>query len=760
LLAAIISQAIMAEAKTPGPIALQLEVFIDGNPTQRITGFELLPDGRLTAKRTDLLGLGVAVPGDGDIVVLSDIPRLKYRYDEAQQLIELRTIRDASDPNSFDLARQGEIPRPESATGMFVNYSLYGSANGRIEEARFTGASALLDTHAFSNYGTLAHTQIIGTTPGSDQSYKRLDTTYSFSSAAHMATFNAGDLVSGGLSWTSPVRMGGLQLKRDFATRPDMVTIPLPSFSGSAAVPSTVDVFVNNVKTYTASVPEGAFELENIPVYSGSGVARIVLHDAQGREVVAERPFYASPDLLRPGLFDYSIEAGWPRFNHGSLSFDYDENLAGSASLRYGLNEQLTAEGHVESMRGLLSGGAGAVIGAGPFGIISAAAEASYFEGEPGAQLHAGWEFGTGNFHLSASSKRSFGDFADIGIATADDSSNELTLRSAEQISLGYGWPEWRTSLGASVIRSRFADGTNSNILSASFSHEFPYNVNFHASGFIDLGDRDSLGMQAGVHIPLGGKYSSSAGVRVDEDHVYATSSVMKSLDSKPGGHGWRVEYGPGDPPRVSALGSYYTTRNFITGTAHHQNGLSSANVGVDGAVALADGDMFLSRRISNAFTIVDTDTPHVPVYSHNRFVGRTGKNGKILLPDLAAYQKNTIRIETDDLPLDAEALETEAQTVVARNSGSVVRFGVKRTTDSALVVFKLKDGSLAPAGSIVSIDGKDGEFVVGYDGQAYLSGLSGQNHVTLEFADGSCRASFAYAPAKGQTVIDEVLCQ
>src|SRR5687767_3437048 len=70
LLAAIILQAIPAEAKTPGPIALQLEVFIDGNPTHKITGFELLPDGRLSAKRADLLGLGMPVPGDGDIVVL------------------------------------------------------------------------------------------------------------------------------------------------------------------------------------------------------------------------------------------------------------------------------------------------------------------------------------------------------------------------------------------------------------------------------------------------------------------------------------------------------------------------------------------------------------------------------------------------------------------------------------------------------------------------------------------------------------------
>jgi outer membrane usher protein len=107
-------------------------------------------------------------------------------------------------------------------------------------------------------------------------------------------------------------------------------------------------------------VPEGAFELENIPVYTGSGVAQIVLRDAQGREVVTNRPCYASPELLKPGLFDYSIETGVARLNHGSESFGYDNKIAGSASLRYGVNDRLTAEAHAEGLMGLLAGGAGA----------------------------------------------------------------------------------------------------------------------------------------------------------------------------------------------------------------------------------------------------------------------------------------------------------------------------------------------------------------------------------------------------------------
>ncbi|NEV03151.1 hypothetical protein, partial [Bradyrhizobium uaiense] len=42
---------------------------------------------------------------------------------------------------------------------------------------------------------------------------------------------------------------GGLQAQRDFALRPDLITAPLATIGGSAAVPSTVDVYVNNIKT-------------------------------------------------------------------------------------------------------------------------------------------------------------------------------------------------------------------------------------------------------------------------------------------------------------------------------------------------------------------------------------------------------------------------------------------------------------------------------------------------------------------------------
>ena len=42
------------------------------------------------------------------------------------------------------------------------------------------------------------------------------------------------------MNWTRPVRLGGGQVQRNFGIRPDLITMPLPSLSSSAAVASTV----------------------------------------------------------------------------------------------------------------------------------------------------------------------------------------------------------------------------------------------------------------------------------------------------------------------------------------------------------------------------------------------------------------------------------------------------------------------------------------------------------------------------------------
>jgi outer membrane usher protein len=763
LLVALNIQAIAETPEYQRGLPLQLEVTISGRTTDRISGFKLLDGGRLAAKRGDLLDLGLPIAAHGeDEVILDLVPQLRYSYDETRQSIDIIVIRDESDPNIHKLKPTQEKLVPNSATGLFVNYSGFASLAGVIdEEASFTGASALLDVHGFSRYGNLAQSQVVGVTPENEDRYMRLDTTYSYSSIDHMAMVNAGDLITGGLAWTQPIRMGGVQVKRDFGVRPDIVTTPMPSIRGTASVPSTLEVFINNVKRYSENVPEGAFELQDIPTYSSNGMARVVLTDPQGRETVIEQPFYASPSLLKAGLVDYSLEAGFPRQNQGSSSFDYASEAAVSASVRYGVSDRLTAEGHAEFMGALINAGAGAVFNAGILGTISTAMAGSLQEGqEVGAQLQAGWEFNCAGFSLSASARRTFGDYSDLSVVSREDDHAGMAVGSFEQVTLGYGFPELRSNIGASLVHSDSEDGSEAAIFSAYFGQQLPYDLSFQASGFIDLSDTDNIGASVSLHMPLGKKYDGSTSLNLGNESPQTTTSISKGTSGNPGSLGWRVDYSEGEQRRASASAQYVSGKNDITGNLHMTGGRASGNATASGSIAIADGDVFLARHIGDAFAIVDAGYPDIEIRSQNRPLGKTGRTGKILVPKLAAYYKNKIEIDTDSLPLAADALQTEAYAVVGRNSADIVRLDVALDAKAALVAFKLADGSFLPVGSTLVLNGGE-EFVVGYDGQAYLTGLKPENGVVASYTQGSCEAHIRYSgQAQSQVFLDGVICK
>jgi outer membrane usher protein len=71
--------------------------------------------------------------------------------------------------------------------------------------------------------------------------------------------------------------------------------------SGTATVPSTVDVFVNNSLVTSSQLPPGPFVIDRLPTMSGTGDVSVVVRDALGREQVVTQTFYSSTTLLAGG---------------------------------------------------------------------------------------------------------------------------------------------------------------------------------------------------------------------------------------------------------------------------------------------------------------------------------------------------------------------------------------------------------------------------------------------------------------------------
>src|SRR5690606_5208998 len=130
----------------------------------------------------------------------------------------------------------------------------------------FQGASGWLEGRVFGPLGVISHAQIVSTSGLDHYDTVRLDTTWSYSDPGTMVTYQAGDVISGGLAWTRPTRLGGFRVHRNFRLRPDLITMPLPALAGSAAVPSTVEVFIDNTRRLQQQVPPGPFVITSLPV--------------------------------------------------------------------------------------------------------------------------------------------------------------------------------------------------------------------------------------------------------------------------------------------------------------------------------------------------------------------------------------------------------------------------------------------------------------------------------------------------------------
>ncbi|WP_246658719.1 fimbria/pilus outer membrane usher protein [Mesorhizobium sp. J18] len=761
-----------------GPVRnLQLEVFVNGRPTDLIAEFRQEADGSLSIQPDQLRNVGIAPAGQAQrpdgLINISRLPDVSYEFDEVSQSIHFTVGYDAISTRIIEAHKaESEVPKAQSGVGGLVNYTIFGSTGGDgIDDMwAFEGVSGWFEGRAFSPLGVISHSQIISSS--SDETYDsvRLDTTWSYSDPRTMVTYRAGDLVTGGLNWTRPTRLGGIQIQRNFGLRPDLITMPLPELSGSAAVPSTVDVYVNNTRRLSQEVPPGPFEITNLPVITGSGTARVVVRDALGRETVSETPFFASSNLLAPGLWDFSAEAGFARRFYGIESNDYDDRLMASGTVRYGLSDRLTLEAHAEGGGDLLNGGAGVIFGIGNYGVGSFAAAASTYDGQTGYQIAGSIEVQLWNLHLYGRTQRTFGDYLDVAAVTVEPSSllpdfdllSVAPPRSLDQVSLSVPLKFDPSTFNVSYTQFETVQGDRSRILGFSYSRPIGSRASFFATAYKDFEEDDSFGVFAGLSMTLGGDVHASVGTSSDSEGTTVTTDLIKSGGNEIGSVGWRLRDTEGARTnRLASVDYRAPIGHFEAGVEQYED-LYRASAQINGAVVLAGGGIFLSNRVDDAFAVVDTGAPGVDVEYENRPAGRTNRSGKLLLSDLRSHEPNKITIDPTNLPVNAEVKGTRETTVPADRSGTVVKFDVDTEPQAALVTLRDEEGAFVETGATGRLAGGSEDFVVGYDGQAYVTGLGSNNTVTIEQPSrGRCEATFAFQPRQGEQVaIPDAVCR
>ncbi|RDE07133.1 fimbria/pilus outer membrane usher protein [Sphingomonas aracearum] len=751
------------------PQALQLEVYLNGAPTGYVASFNRRADGTFTSPAIELQTVGVTLP-EGTTeseVPLNRIPGLRYSYDEAAQIMRLVAGPTLDRPTVIDGRQGGAAQRlapSRPPLGAVIDYTFFASADNGPGGARFGGVSGALGLRVFGGFGLVENTAI-AVAEGGGLRTTRLSSTYSYEDAGRLLTFRAGDVINGGLAWSRPIRMAGLQLQRTFGVRPDLVTTPVPRLSGSAATPSMLDLYIDGVKTLLADVPSGPYSIAHPPIIQGAGQATVVVRDALGRETVSTTAFYASPQLLARGLTDFSAELGFARRSYALRSNDYDRRMIVSGSMRRGLSDRVTVQGHVEAGAGLALLGGGSAVNVADVALVSVAGAVSRAGGHGGGLIDVGLETRRPGVAVLLRSMRTVGRYEDLASRTASfgpvfavDRRIFGAPREVDQFSLSVPIPRSSASVGMSLVNSRTASGERYRLgnLSATASAG---PLSLFASAIANLEAGGSFGLFVGASMPLGGRTTATVGGTLSNGRVSGYAELSRQGAHEPGSWGWSLRATDGSEREAHAIVRHSTTFASFEATALYAGGTASGTFQAEGSVAWVGGGLHASRRLDQSFAVVDAGAAGVQVYRENRLVGTTGRSGRLLVPDLAPFESSSISIDPTSLPVDARIESTHAEAAAFSRVPVAVKFGVSERSDMALVQLLGPSGAPLELGSVVSREGQPDD-VVGYDGAAFLGSLRARNEVIVtDPAGGRCRASFPFSPRKGEQVRITATC-
>ncbi len=759
------------------------------NPTENMDGIDLYLDvtlngssvglthfkydkNQLWASIDTLKQLGFILPQNiTDPVKLSSLTGVKINYNARQQTVSI-----IAPLNMLNLSitvvntRDTRSPQPTASPGILLNYNLYGSKS----ENNSTNLSAFTEVRAFNTNGVLSSTALttsnhLENNDNSNQDWNnrtvRLDTSWSKSFPDKLVTLRAGDILTGALSWTRSTRLGGLQIGSNFNLQPYMTTTPLPSFFGSATLPSAVELYVNGLKQYSGEVPAGPFELNTAPIVSGAGNAQLVLTDALGQSSTVNFSLYDTHRLLQPGLSDWSVELGTVRENYGVKSFDYGNDIAVSGTWRYGVNNRFTAETHAEVTKDLANAGVGGtlVLG-GPGGVLFASLAGSNSENKNGAQYSASYLWNNNRFNFGINTLGTQGDYRDV--ATQYGST---PIRHSYQLSTGYG-TQSLGSFGVSYNEVNYDEQETAKFASAYWSKSLGRRLSINANYNHDLSNSDNNSATIGASFSFDRNISVNSSLQHSNTQNIMVADISQSAPSI-GGLGWRaqaqhsIDKGDSDDDtrgvaELNYLGRYGQVQ---AGISSNQDSYSTYASGT-GSLVMMGGGLFAARQINDGFAVVSTDgVADVPVLLQNNVIGTTNHRGLLLISPLNAYQENKIAIDPMDLPADLHIDKVAMQATPTDRAGTLVKFDITEAR-SASVILKDTNNEFIPLGSQVQLTTKKDipSSVVGFDGEVYLDALD--EHNILEVITPSndvCKVSFDYQKqGDGIPLIGPFICQ
>ncbi|AZF03880.1 fimbria/pilus outer membrane usher protein [Pseudomonas sp. R5-89-07] len=521
-------------------------------------------------------------------------------------------------------------------------------------------------------------------------------------------------LQAGQINLYNPVLAGaqitGLQVFTEQALQDQQ---PGATITGIANSPAQVEIRQNGALIHSTVVPAGPFSLSDVRRLNSRSEVEVTVKESVG----GERRFTVPAAMLGMSLPapGYSMGAGRVRSTGADAGQDPWVVSAGWSGAMY---RQASLSSGLLAAEDYRSAGLGVTFLPwldSQLQVTAQLADSQVFEHTRGMQTDLGFSQRLGEqWSVSAGmSYRTPGyrELEDANSANEQDDRRRSRYRDQQSANLSWSHP-WLGAFSAGVSRSSTYDNQpSSRALAAWGTSVGGVSIATSAEWQLDGREQQEDGFYLNLSVPLGsnrrgrswvrnsgGEHRTGVGLneQVNEQLSYRVGAEHDTRDGQV-----ESSFGVSMLPRYAQLDLNYTRsdaeRSSYQGAARgavvvHGNGLTLSPYPVrDTFAVLAVSDM----------PGIQVSTPSGPVW--------TDWQGQAIVPQVAAYGRSQVQVQTRSLPRNADIDNGLATLSTGRGAVDRVEFGVTMTR-RALLQVQTERGAPLPRGA--SVSSADGEFI------------------------------------------------
>jgi outer membrane usher protein len=649
---------------------------------------------------------------------------------------QLQSLKIDALANSFGISNLSKPliltdPINKSALGAYLNYNL--TSTKITGNQAVNNHAAFIEGVVFNQHGSFLSGLVLSSLNGRSRRI-RGQTYFQKDRPLSMEKLIIGDAISSAGAWSRPVRFGGVLWSTDFSLQQGFISAARPSINGSAALPSTIDILINNQKRQSDSVNAGPFEIVNFPTVTGAGQINVVVKDILGVETLTTQRYYATPRLLKAGLNEFSFEAGMERRNYGYASNAYNKPFV-AETYRHG------RDGYTMEVRTELQA-ARQALGIGVAGLIQQYAVMHYALAASNTNKQAGLHQIFGIERVSKSLNLNFQiEHYDQGFLQMGALTGEIKPR--QKLLMGLGVNFYRNLwISHNLISQSSWNSDTFKLASANLSIPLIDNINLNVYVRKQFGQNKDLTGGLNINIPFSnGRNAAISSIRNAEGATYSNIELNQGIVNGTG-VGYRIRASDDPAQQLLASLSARTPVNMMTLDAGQSQSNTSMRFSTSGTLGILGGLSFASQNIGHgSFAVIKvSDEANIDVYLSNRKIARTNSNGLALLPNLLPYQQNKVSIRAEDLPFDLNINKTTLLLNPFARSGLFASMDVKKT-NNRLIRLLNTDGTFIPMGTKVHVMPSNTHFFVAKRGEVYLTDLNNENSLVVASQEKTCYA-------------------